>query len=81
MVVFLGPVSLPQTQRGAVQLDEGGGDGVLHQVFLRSHLAVDVPVEAGRGEGVEGGAVGHQGLARLVHRQRPGDHRAVVREV
>ena len=79
--MFTGTIALPQSQRGAVELDERRGDGVLHQVFLGSHLAVDVPVEAGRGEGVEGGAVGHQGLARLVHRQRPSDNGAIVRQV
>ena len=62
-------------------MDEGGGDGVLHQVLVRRHLAVDVPVEAGRGEGVEGGAVGHQGLARLVDGLRPSDDWAVIRQI
>ena len=79
--MFTGTIALPQSQCGAVQLDERRGDGVLHQVFLGSHLAVDVPVEAGRGEGVEGGAVGHQGLARLVHGLRPGDDGAVIRQI
>ena len=80
-MMLTGTISLPQSEGGAVQLDERRGDGVLHQVLLRGHLAVDVPVEAGRGEGVEGGAVGHQGLARLVDGLRPSDDWAVVRQI
>ena len=72
---------LPQSQCGAVQLNPRGGQGILNEVLLGGHLPIDVPVEAGGGEGVEGGAVGDQGLAWLVHRLRPRDNRAVIRQI
>ena len=50
-------------------------------MFLRSDLAVDVPVEAGGGEGVGGGAVGHQGLAWLVDGLRPSDDWSLIRQI
>ena len=57
---------LPKTQGGCIKLQLGGCDIVGHQESRRSHLAVDVPVQGGRGEGVEGGAVGRQGVSWIV---------------
>lgn len=51
----------------------GGCDIVGHQESRRSHLAIDVPVQGGRGEGVEGGAVGRQGVSWIVGWQGTGD--------
>ena len=62
-------------------MDSGGGERILNQVLLRSNLTVDVPVEAGGGEGVEGGAVGQEGVAIVVHGEGPRDDRTLVRQI
>ena len=72
---------LPQSQCGAVQLNPRGGQGILNEVLLGGHLPIDVPVEAGGGEGVEGGAVGQEGVARVVHGEGPRDDRTLVRQI
>ena len=72
---------LPQSQCGAVQLNPRGGQGILNEVLLGGHLPIDVPVEAGGGEGVEGGAVGHQGVARVVDGECPSDDGPLVRQI
>ena len=46
--------SSPESQCGSVELQLGRGGGILDEKPLGSHLTVDVPVEAGRGEAVEG---------------------------
>jgi len=50
-------------------------------VLLGGHLPIDVPVEAGGGEGVEGGAVGHQGVARVVDGECPSNDGPLVRQI
>lgn len=62
-------------------MELGRGGGILDEKPLGRHLTVDVPVEAGRGEAVEGGTVGVEDVAGVVERLGAGDHGAVVRQV
>ena len=72
---------IPQSQDGGESASAGLQDGVVDQHGGGRLLTVDVPVEAGRGEAVEGGTVGVEDVAGVVERLGAGDHGAVVRQV
>ena len=72
---------IPEAKCGSVKLESRASYWILHQESFGRHLSIDVPVEAGRGERVEGGAVGGERLPGVIEGKGASYSRSLIWQV